>query len=467
METLNCNNYCKRNQDAFILIPADMEKTLLLFFIFCNIVKTTLCCPKTCICGNGYIGCIGKQLKRFPASDELNETSSILDFRWNNITNITKRNRENSSFYEVTHLDLRDNQLTVLPDYSVSILSRFPELRRLWLSENKINKIASNAFKALSKLQVLVLSKNKLKNLVSNWFQSLPSLIYLHLDRNEFENVQDSVFGRLNKLKLLNLSGNALKYLPSGTFNTLSSLKELHLADNNISELKGSLTGLAQLVTLDLTLNKLPKIHASWFQPLGSIKKLFLSNNLIASFVPDEYFKWPGSLEELQLRNNQIIGVPPFPESAKAVVDVSGNNIFCGCRRKEHDRKLLTRTLPYLYMCCSDIPELRRTESYANCDPFKYKHFVHYVKSEVCKKPKIAIDDTKGNTCVVEGEPTAVVKETKKCFTLYNFNRLGFQVIQQWGVICEATNIFGYTKKVAILITKPCVEIKICLKPHQ
>ena len=110
-----------------------MEKTLLLFFIFCNIVKTTLCCPKTCICGNGYVGCIGKQLKRFPALDELNEKSSILDFRWNNITNITKRNRENSSFYEVTHLDLRDNVTQIQNDRVPGIRIPFWAVAALFL----------------------------------------------------------------------------------------------------------------------------------------------------------------------------------------------------------------------------------------------------------------------------------------------------------------------------------------------
>lgn len=155
-----------------------------------------------------------------------------------------------------------------------------PEITSLELVGNSITSIPDEAFNGLPNLERLDLSKN---NITSS-------------------SIGPKAFKRLKKLKRLNMDGNNLVEMPSGLPPTLEELKA---NENNLRALEeDSLSGLNQLVTLELEGNHLSEANVSplTFKPLTSLSYLRLGRNKFRT-IPQGL---PASIEELYLENNQI-----------------------------------------------------------------------------------------------------------------------------------------------------------------
>lgn len=226
----------------------------------------------------------------------------------------------------VTHLFLNNNKLTKLPvDQNLKVLSlrgnsfekigctqksrtsnlclnKFTNLQRLFLGNNDIFEIESNAFDGITNLLTLDLSSNHIDKLDENCLKKLDGLRSLNLSSNPLTDVPklcvlvnlevlildhtriigigENGFCGLKKLKALWLNDVAIERIATNSFGNLISLEELHLGDNKLSTLDG------------------------WQMPF-SLRRLYLQGNLFKSLA-DATRIGTAFLEYLDLRRNQI-----------------------------------------------------------------------------------------------------------------------------------------------------------------
>ncbi|XP_040818713.1 extracellular matrix protein 2 isoform X3 [Ochotona curzoniae] len=145
---------------------------------------------------------------------------------------------------------------------------------------------------------------NSITSIPDEAFNGFPNLERLDLSRNNINSsaVGPKAFKFLKKLTRLNLDGNNLVQIPS---DLPSTLEELKINENHLQGIdEDSLSGLNQLVTLELEGNNLSEINVnpSAFKHLKSLSYLRLGKNKFR-IIPQGL---PASIEELYLEHNQI-----------------------------------------------------------------------------------------------------------------------------------------------------------------
>ncbi len=141
-----------------------------------------------------------------------------------------------------TKLDLRDNNLFILPE----IIGNLPELASLDLYENQLTSLPESIC-------------------------NLSHLTSLYLNKNQLTSLPDSIC-MLSNLTSLVLSFNQLTNLPQDIGN-LSSLTRLYLNKNQLTSLPNSMTALANLT--ELYLNDNPWIDLSILQSIPNLKRVY------------------------------------------------------------------------------------------------------------------------------------------------------------------------------------------------
>ncbi|KAK1159172.1 hypothetical protein AOXY_G21781 [Acipenser oxyrinchus oxyrinchus] len=202
----------------------------------------------------------------------------ILSLRGDNLSTLQDRLFECCSL--VYHLDLSDNQLKSVSDFSfrgmdslgVLYLSHnqlvavpnatqsISNLEYLDFSYNLIDHLQSWDFNNLTRLKHLILVGNKISTITGSLFGSLFNLQELKLGINLILSIPEPLSGSLHKLEILELRSNKLSTIKKGTFQNLRSLKSLNLVDNQIADIEeGAFRGLVQLRVLLLGSNKLTR----------------------------------------------------------------------------------------------------------------------------------------------------------------------------------------------------------------
>jgi internalin A len=171
-----------------------------------------------------------------------------------------------------TTLDLRNNQLTTLPE----------------------------AIAQLSNLTVLYLSNNQLTTLPEAIAQ-LSNLTVLDLRNNQLTRLPEAI-AQLSHLTALGLSNNQLTRLPEAIAQ-LSHLRVLYLSDNQLTRLPEAIAQLSNLRELYLSNNQLTTLPEAIAQ-LSNLRELYLSNNQLTTLP--EAIKQLSQLEKLDLRGNQL-----------------------------------------------------------------------------------------------------------------------------------------------------------------
>ncbi len=161
------------------------------------------------------------------------------------------------------------------------LCDRFPNLRRLQIVGNRINRIPPNVFTRLPHLQSL--------GIMCCPLERLPASI-----------------GKLTRLERLDLSANQLNSLPS-SIGQLVKLKELELPDNEIRRLPSAVGNLARLEYLDAAGNRLDRVPRELFQ-CARLKMLHLPGNELKT-IPGEIGQLR-NLVDLHLNNNQLHKLP-------------------------------------------------------------------------------------------------------------------------------------------------------------
>ncbi|WP_310484387.1 leucine-rich repeat domain-containing protein [Chamaesiphon sp. VAR_48_metabat_403] len=200
----------------------------------------------------------------------LNSTS-ILDLRFHNITNLPDNIGD---FSKLVELSLLSNQLITIPDS----IGNLTNLNSLSLSANQLTTLPASIGN-LANLRWLYLGSNQLTT-IPNTLGNLSNLTSLSLRDNYLTILPDTIGGLLN-LKCLYLDRNQLVSLPDSIGN-LVELTDLNLSNNLLTSLPNNLGNLANLTRLNLNNNYLTTLPDS-LSNLTSLQELQINNNDIAN----------------------------------------------------------------------------------------------------------------------------------------------------------------------------------------
>jgi len=207
---------------------------------------------------------------------------------------------------QVTSLDLSNNWLTRIPDFS----QIFPNLEILCLQKNQIKEIPD--FASLPKLENINLSDNLLTEIPD--FSGLPCLKTLEVESNRLLCIPN--FSRIPDLECLSIYNNKITKVPDFT---LPNLVTLRVSKNQVTTLP-NLTGCPALINFSASQNLITDI--SILTHCRHLEKLYLSNSKITS-VPD--FDLP-NLSHLYIDGNEIREIPNFSHLSKLrVLDLNRN----------------------------------------------------------------------------------------------------------------------------------------------
>ncbi|KAF3454489.1 hypothetical protein FNV43_RR04936 [Rhamnella rubrinervis] len=236
---------------------------------------------------------------------------TFLDLSWNDFTGHHQLPSTLGNLAKLTVLSLRSSQLIGEIPFSLRNLT---QLNYIDLSDNNLSGIIEfGYFSRLSNLQILSLSSNSLSVTTTNINSELPKFAILVLascnlsEFPEFLKTQD-------QLRELDLSFNRIKGEIPKWFWGIGNNK-LELLDLRWNELHGSLIVpplLTSMFYFRISGNNLTgRIHPS-FRKWTSFKVLDLSKNHFDGTIPQWLGRLAGSLEFLNLKENNLQGSIPL-----------------------------------------------------------------------------------------------------------------------------------------------------------
>ena len=351
---------------------------LLLLSLFVN---GFLCCPEDCSCSEGRIvsvRCQSRMLTQFINVSHLPEKTAEIDIHDNRISTLSLQKVKNE-FTKLQRINLENNYLTQI--YTASVLNQFPSITNLGLRGNLLVTISFEEANS-ENLQVLDLGKNQLEHIGNKSFANCYKLSYLYLDDNNIEVIDEEAFTGLVNLKYLYLQSNRIKLLKS------SSLKSL-----------------------------------------VRLERLQLENNKITQFLMENYFEWPKTFYELNLKRNNLKVMPVLPNrpngGSEWLVDIRNNPVYCGCRNARYSLAYLSECpLCNLKAVCTSPEDMHgasvelevMTQRNKCGEAFAKSFWKMYATKPDCLLPEIKrfyFNETNGEqilTCQVDSFPLATVQ---------------------------------------------------------
>ncbi|XP_076294700.1 uncharacterized protein LOC143215946 isoform X2 [Lasioglossum baleicum] len=193
------------------------------------------------------------------------------------------------------------------------VFARLPKLRELYLAENNILEIPSEAFIGSGNLAVVYLQQNAIRRIDGKGLATLTQLAQLHLSNNYIEKVPKEFLEHCMNLSSLSLDGNKIRQLEPGTFSKLQQLRELRLQDNRISEVKrGVFSPLPSLLELHLQNNAITNMETGALKTLNSLQHVNLQGNQLTmlgdvfQLSTSESSSGGSSLVSIQLDSNGL-----------------------------------------------------------------------------------------------------------------------------------------------------------------
>lgn len=214
----------------------------------------------------------------------------------------------------------------------------FKKLKELDLRACSIQVIGGHTFRRMPQLRVLYLGENNIHYIESNAFSSLPRLKHLDLSRNyafdENGKQIDMAFESLDlfqdiSLDSLDLSFTKIGHRNIGLLGSLQkSLKKLSICYSDLSNPLGEVFTFTQLKYLDVTGNYEILCYPSMFQGLNDTLEVLYAENVAHTNMDD--FKTFSKLQILKLSYNSISSLPH--DVAKSltslqVLDLSNNKM--------------------------------------------------------------------------------------------------------------------------------------------
>uniref|UniRef100_A0A1Q3FSG3 Putative conserved secreted protein n=1 Tax=Culex tarsalis TaxID=7177 RepID=A0A1Q3FSG3_CULTA len=246
------------------------------------------------------------------------------------------KNRAFTNIRGLKRLDLSENRIdSIEANVFAEIGHSLVSLRMSHALGAQILSIPHDSFRHLTALEALDLSNNKLKTLTDSSFHFMKNLVSVELHDNQIDSLAKGTFQSdiHTNLAVISLRYNSLKLVQSHTFVDLEELNAIYLDDNRLESIeKRAFMNLDNLKMLNLRGNRLGRIAVEAFQNLPELEKLDLAYNQLPTFDFD-YFDQVGSLTSLEVdvSHNQIksLGEPPVRsdtnESSPMAVHANGN----------------------------------------------------------------------------------------------------------------------------------------------
>ncbi|KAF2900053.1 hypothetical protein ILUMI_06137 [Ignelater luminosus] len=194
------------------------------------------------------------------------------------------------------------------------------KLEMLSIVNNSMQTLENDAFKGLKDLDVLDLRYNQLTVIPSSIFKPLQRLTSLFLPQNNIHTLEQDCFEGLVKVELIDITFNNLETINPRTFNSLTRLSDLYLSNNKISQIGGTFS-LPNLKFLYLQYNNLNAIDKDTFSSILNLQAIDLSNNKINIIADDEFYNLK-HLHLINLRNNSASSFSNLRFSSKPVIVV-------------------------------------------------------------------------------------------------------------------------------------------------
>jgi len=214
-----------------------------------------------------------------------------------------------------------------------SNLKNLCNLEELSLFGNSINGSITELFQRLPSNNITWRDSNATRSLPTKLSEPLSSLILLDLSQTELTGAVPPCIGEFTKLTVLDLSFNNLHgVMHQGHFSGLQILKVLSLSGTSISIIvNSSWVPPFNLEEIELASCQLGPKFPAWLRWQPNVSNLDISNTGISDMLPDWFWQVFSSVENLNMKNNQIRGVlPPRMESMRITTLVLGSNQFSG-----------------------------------------------------------------------------------------------------------------------------------------
>lgn len=252
---------------------------------------------------------------------------------------------------KISHLELYDNQITslegipttgdkmVILDISFNVIrsmepvSNLPNLRELFIANNKITTIAG--LENCTKLEVLDVGYNRIRKIEG--LSSCVNLRDLWMGKNKITKIEG--LSNLSKLKRLDIQNNRLTTIEN-LDSVCDTVEEIYLASNGINDagLQGvnGVTDLAfpKLETIDLSKNRLTKLRD--LSKLTTLKELWISENGVSDFEEVSTLAPLTSLETIYLEHNPLSRDFTYRKALKerlpTLIQIDANAILPGER---------------------------------------------------------------------------------------------------------------------------------------
>ncbi|CAH1129995.1 unnamed protein product [Ceutorhynchus assimilis] len=245
--------------------------------------------------------------------------------------------QELSNYPRLETVFLNNNEFTTLD----GAVSGCKALERIDLESNQIHTITATDFLECEVLDTLELAHNQITTL-NNSLIPLKSLETLNMQYNLLTEFSFNEIIGLERLRRIDLSFNQISNLVGPASNLVEPnirLTELKLDHNALETLNAALSGLSELLRLDLSFNKLRRISPDDLINLDQLRLLDISHNQLKTLEEMSKTYLP-RLSELKATHNQLTilehdfhGLPVLCDA-----DLSSNHIVA------LGRELVTKT---------------------------------------------------------------------------------------------------------------------------
>lgn len=200
--------------------------------------------------------------------------------------------------FDLSNVGLR----TVQPE----MFSKSPNLKSIYLKNNKIGELAEGTFNNLRNLTTVDLSYNNIMSIRPGTFINVMNIRILSLKGNQLSAFKGEIFNTGTGLEELDISDNHLSYLFPTSFRIHPRLKRLVASNNKFNFFPASIiAGLQFLEHIDLSNNQLKTVEELDFARLPRLRQLILSRNSLES-ISEMAFHNSSQLQYLDLSMNKL-----------------------------------------------------------------------------------------------------------------------------------------------------------------
>ncbi|XP_037037731.1 leucine-rich repeat-containing protein 15-like [Bradysia coprophila] len=192
-------------------------------------------------------------------------------------TNPTLSSLPPGLFRDLNQLETLILHLGHLSNFSAIDFTGLEKLTSLNINMKQISFIPTKMYIPKS-LRYLVLQDNGIRDIASTSFSQMPNLIRLEMSLNQIERLPANAFIGLTDLRGLSLWDNSIDRIENGAFTNLKNLKKLDLRNNKLTALdEYTFKGLRNLKYLNLEGNSISTISVKAFSALPNLVQLILS----------------------------------------------------------------------------------------------------------------------------------------------------------------------------------------------